>query len=65
MIDKTKNCPFCDYNQTSICSTFYPGGNKTKFYIRCVNCGSQGAEGDTLEEAIANWNRRNNNNETN
>ena len=46
-----KCCPFCGAHEVHICET-------AVYWIRCVECDSEGETGNTKNKAIKNWNRR-------
>ena len=52
-----KSCPFCGSENTTV--DVYPvlPGNEP-YFGTCMDCGSQGARKNTIEEAIEAWNRR-------
>ena len=45
-------CPFCGCDKTFM-SDF-----RGLWHIRCANCGAEGPDGATREEAVVRWNRR-------
>ena len=52
-----KACPFCGHNEQEVAEGEYDGFQHD-FFVRCWNCGSQGATCGTTKYAIIEWNKR-------
>ena len=50
-------CPFCGSSKVAI-----EEADDFLFYVECAKCGSKGANSTDADQAVENWNKRNNNN---
>ena len=53
MTDKLKPCPFCGGEAEK------QWGMMAIYWVECTDCGAEGSQHGSLEEAIAAWNTRN------
>ena len=54
---RKKRCPFC-YGEAAYDVVVYRKTGEAKYYVFCRNCGVETAPYDTIDEAVAAWNRR-------
>ena len=52
------NCPFCGCDWIEPVKVLNKS-NKSKFYVRCLNCGARTRNQNVEQDAIKLWNRRN------
>lgn len=57
-----KPCPFCGNTHLILISHYESDGNfeKSRYFVKCSECGSVGGEGEEIWEAKSKWDRREN-----
>lgn len=60
MSEELKPCPFCGGRNAEVQREFNAVSERDYFYVRCLNCGGQGPDGDGTTRGVSSeqWNTR-------